>query len=145
MKIFKTKKIGFLSLFSFLIIFCGFFYSVSPVNALKSEIAWPQIPEASKQISINCVNGTCDLNPNFTLPDIVKYFFNFFIVLGGLAAFAMIVWGGVQYLTSAGNPTTTGLAKEKITSALIGLLLLLGSYLLIQVINPDLLVLSNPF
>ncbi len=85
--------------------------------------------------SIKCAQ---DLN------QIVAWFYYFIIGIAGLSAFVMLVWGGVQYLTSAGNPTATSDAKDRIKSALLGLLLILTSWLILQVINPDLTTLKLP-
>ncbi len=81
---------------------------------------------------------TFDLNVNQDLNQIVAWFYYFIIGIAGLSAFVMLVWGGVQYLTSAGNPTATGDARDRIKSALLGLLLILTSWLILQVINPSL-------
>lgn len=64
--------------------------------------------------------------------------------LVGLTALGAMIFGGVLYTTSAGNPSLQGDAKKRITSALIGLGLLLTSYLILYTINPDLVNLSNP-
>lgn len=56
----------------------------------------------------------------------------------GILATVMIVWGGVIYLTAGGTPERISTAKDYITSALAGLLLAFGSYLLLYTINPDL-------
>ena len=79
---------------------------------------------------------TLTLGTNLSL--IVAWFYYFIVGIAGLAAFVMLVWGGFQYLTSAGNPTAISDAKDKIKSALLGLLLILTSWLILQVINPDL-------
>lgn len=124
----------------FIAISSVFFYKAPPANALTAEIDWPQVPGITKQIT----NEDGSLNLDFTVADLVKYAYNFCVMIGGLAAFGMIVFGGVQYLTSSGSPAKTGEAKDKITSALLGLLLLLGSYILFNIINPDILILRNP-
>jgi len=75
---------------------------------------------------------------------LIAWFYYFIVGIAGLAAFVMLVWGGVQWLTSAGNPSKIGDAKDKINSALLGLLIILGSWLILQVINPDLITLNLP-
>jgi hypothetical protein len=49
-----------------------------------------------------------------------------------------IIFGGFQYITSAGDSTKVGQAKETITNALIALFLVLGSYTLFYFIDPEL-------
>lgn len=56
----------------------------------------------------------------------------------GIAAFLMIIIGGFMYITSAGNTASMGKAKDVITDAVIGLLLAMLSWLLLYIINPDL-------
>jgi Type IV secretion system pilin len=74
----------------------------------------------------------------------INNFYQFAILIGGLLAFAVIVYAGVKYMASAGNPTGQGDAKEWIWSALLGLLLLAGAYLVLTLINPDLKNLTLP-
>lgn len=82
------------------------------------------------------------LTLDMPLNQIVAWFYYFIIGVAGLAAFVMLVTGGVKYLTSAGNPSAIGDAKDQIKSALLGLLIILMSWLILQVINPDLTVLG---
>ena len=58
----------------------------------------------------------------------------------GLAVI-MVIWGGIEYITSASGEGKGG-GKEKITSAILGLLLALGSYIILNTINPELLTLK---
>lgn len=76
------------------------------------------------------------------LPDYVKYIFNFAIGIAGLVAFGCLIYGGVRHLTSAGDPSATGDAKDQIFAGLIGLVVILGSYLLLTTINPQLIVIN---
>lgn len=56
----------------------------------------------------------------------------------GIAAFMMIIIGGFMYITSAGNNSSMEKAKGVITDAIVGLLLAMLSWLLLYIINPDL-------
>jgi hypothetical protein len=58
----------------------------------------------------------------------------------GLAVI-MVIWGGIEYITSVASEGKSG-GKERITSAILGLLLALGSYIILNTINPDLLKLN---
>lgn len=74
----------------------------------------------------------------------VSGFYQFALMIGGVLAFGIIVYGGVKYMTSAGNPSGQSDAKEWIEAALLGLLLLAGAYFILDVINPQLLNLTLP-
>ncbi|MBI4426334.1 MAG: lytic transglycosylase domain-containing protein [Candidatus Kerfeldbacteria bacterium] len=50
----------------------------------------------------------------------------------------MMMWGGYHYIVSAGNPQKMNQGKEIISGAIIGLVLALTSFLLLQTINPAL-------
>ena len=65
-------------------------------------------------------------------------------MIAGLTAFGAIVYGGINYILSAGNVTNQQDAKDQITQAIVGLLLLLGAYLILYTINPSLVSLTNP-
>ncbi len=73
-----------------------------------------------------------------SFPDYIKAIYKFGIWTVGIAAMLMISVGGFMYLTSAGNTSKTGQAKEIITDAIIGVILALVSWLLLYTINPDL-------
>lgn len=64
--------------------------------------------------------------------------FAFGISLAGILAVAMIVIGGIQYMTAYGNSSAVENAKERITQALLGLLLAVAAWLILYTINPDL-------
>lgn len=61
-----------------------------------------------------------------------------------LLAMLMIVIGAIKYSTSGGDVGRIGDAKSQILSAIWGVALLLGAYLLLYTINPSLVSLKNP-
>src|SRR3989338_2493258 len=65
--------------------------------------------------------------------------------IGGMVALGIIIFGGVLYSASGGNPSRMDEAKKWIQHALFGLALLLSSYLLLNFINPDLTSLEEVF
>ncbi len=60
------------------------------------------------------------------------------LILVSLSAVLMLSIGGFLYMTSAGNTSRMGTAKEIIIDSLIGLVIALTAWLLLNVINPDL-------
>ncbi len=77
-----------------------------------------------------------------TLPDYVSGIYKFGIWTVGIAALFMLTVGGFVYMTSGGNTATLSRAKGYISDALIGLVLALLAYLILNVINPDLVNLN---
>jgi len=85
------------------------------------------------------------LGPNVpSAPVFIQWFFRFALGASGVIAFGVFVFGGVKYIASAGNPGAQGDAKQWIQGGIMGLLLLLGSVLLLTTINPDLTNLGAP-
>jgi hypothetical protein len=74
----------------------------------------------------------------------VANFYQFALLIGGILAFGAIVYGGVLHAVSAGNPSRQSEGKKWIWSALTGLLLLAGAYIVLYTINPNLLNLNLP-
>ena len=75
----------------------------------------------------------------------VSNFYGWSLGLGGLVALAIIIYGGVLYSASAGNPSRIEEAKTWIEHAIFGLILLLSSFLILNIINPDLTTLDEVF
>jgi len=78
------------------------------------------------------------------LGDYIKTIYIWVVGIGGLLASIMLIRGGFLYLTSAGSSQRVTDAKARIGGAILGLLLLLGSYTLLYTINPDLVQLRLP-
>jgi hypothetical protein len=74
----------------------------------------------------------------------VKSFYQYALFVSGLLAFGAIVYGGIKYAIARGNPSGETEARAWIWSALLGLLLLAGAYLILYTINPNLVNLSLP-
>lgn len=72
------------------------------------------------------------------IADMVNEFYQWALDIGTGVALGIVIYGGVLYILSVGNPSKQTEAKEWIKSAIYGLLLLLLSYLLLYTINPSL-------
>ncbi len=128
---------NFKTLIPLLIILIFLFLAAAPVLALELELTYPSFG------NIN-LNELAENEGGGMINDLIAWLYYAIITIAGLAAFFMIVTGGFQYLTSAGNPTSMGDAKDRIFNAVLGLILIFTSYLILQVINPDLLLLKLP-
>lgn len=54
-----------------------------------------------------------------------------FFIAGAFFVFYLIS-GGIKMMTSAGDPRSVGEAKQTITNALVGLVIVLGAYWIVQ-------------
>lgn len=71
--------------------------------------------------------------------EFVKDVMTFVIGISGGLAFLLMILGAFQMLTSAGNPDTLRAGRERLTSAVIGLLIVIFATLLLQIIGFDIL------
>lgn len=76
-----------------------------------------------------------DLN----LPELIGSFYQWALGIGGLIALGILIFAGILYTISPGNSSRQGDAKTWIGSALVGLVLLFGSYAILNTVNPDLM------
>lgn len=73
-----------------------------------------------------------------TLKDLEVVFsniLNIVFTLGGLVLFVLLLAGGIGFLTSGGNPEKVKKAGATLTSALIGFILLIGSWFILRLIG----------
>src|SRR3989344_7822495 len=131
-KLIKNKKIIFLILvFSFLIPYSLFLIPTPAQAQVKLETGLPNIP--GNQLPIGQ-----------ELPSYIKYLFIFGLGLITILALTQMIIGGITYILAAGNAAKVEEAKDMISQALLGIGILLISYLLLRTINPDLVNLRNP-
>lgn len=62
-------------------------------------------------------------------------FIGLLLVIGVIAFFFMLLWGAVSWIISGGDKAHIESAKARITSALIGLVLMLSTFAIIKLIE----------
>ncbi len=115
-------KINPITLF-FLIFFFLFFTE----GVFATEVDWPTSPLTGES-----------LGKDSEFHNFIRYLYGWAIGIGGLLTFVMIVWGGLEWMLSAGNPGKVVDARNRIQSAVLGLALLLSTFLILNTINPQL-------
>ncbi len=110
---------------------------------LVSALLLPNVCFADLRLNLEYPEfGGYKLEEDTNINEIIAWLYYFIISISGISAFAMLVKGGFMWLSSAGNPSALGEAKDIITSAILGLILILASFLILQVINPELTTLK---
>lgn len=107
----------------------------------------PAAASAAVDVSLPFLGGPYGLSNNTSSSSIAGYIANLYqfgIGISGILAVGMIVAGAILYSTSAGQGDKQKEGKEMITSALWGIVLLFGAYLILKTINPDLTSLREP-
>lgn len=121
--------LGYKKIFLFLLVWAGLFVGSTVLAGL---VNWPPSP----------ITGI-EMNATKELHELIGYIYEWGVALGGLALFIVLIIAGVQYLTSAGKPETMRAAKDRIQSGIIGLILLLSVWLILNTISPALVTLDK--
>lgn len=107
-------------------------------------IVCPATPESSGGIDFKGLSGAIpSLKPIFQagatsaskVGEIISTILPYVFVFAGLLLLFYLISGGFQMMTAAGNEKSLVQAKEKITNALIGFLILFISYWLVQILE----------
>ena len=94
---------------------------------------YPEPEDISLGVSIGGVETVQDLGTYINL------IYTYGLSIAGILVVVMIMIAGAMYIIGSrgGNTEEVTKAKERISNALIGLVLLLSSYLILSIINPD--------
>jgi len=88
-----------------------------------------------------CWGPTCEKNqdPLSSVGTLFGSSIKIFLIVGALIAFVYLLWAGVDWITSEGDKDKLAKARNKMTHALIGLIILFGVTALWQLIAGDIL------
>ncbi len=134
----KNKFTLIISLFVFLFFILSF-KIVYSADLIKFT---PQIPiPGPNSIPANSTigaaeNGTLKVD---LLNRYIKSLYDYLIIIAGILAAVVMMGGGVLWLTSGGNENRVTQAKDLIFGSVVGLILVFSSYLILNMVNPDLL------
>jgi hypothetical protein len=93
--------------------------------------------------AVGCIGGGSGDSTGGKLGDFIQSFLQIGIGAGGGIAFLLILFSGFQTMMSAGNPEKLHEAKELMTAAISGLLLIIFSVFLLKLIGVDILQLPG--
>ena len=143
MNIMKKKIVFFLIIFLFLFALADFSLAQCPPGLVEVEgkcvraleITYPKIAGEALTEQRIIKEG---------LPGYVKYIFTLAVGLIGFVIFGVLIYNGIKYLTSTGDPTKMSDARAGIFYAFLGGLLLVSSVLIFNTINPQLAIMELP-
>ncbi|KKS93029.1 MAG: hypothetical protein UV70_C0018G0006 [Parcubacteria group bacterium GW2011_GWA2_43_13] len=95
-------------------------------RSLGTESAVQKTLTGSKQYQIESGEGDGEAKVYTLIGNVIN------IVLGflGLIALILVIWSGVQWMTSGGNEDKTKEAKDRMKAGVIGLMIILGAAVL---------------
>lgn len=118
-------------------IVCYLLYGIHLAHAAEYKItqSLPCVPGADQS---NCITAAKTASQLGGIVGYAANLWSFGIAIGGILALASIVYGAIEWTVSAGNESKIGDAKDRITQAVIGLVLLFSAYTVLGFINPEL-------
>jgi len=79
--------------------------------------------------------GTVPALAGNTVGQVIEKFLPYIFAGAGALLFLYLLAGGFAYMTSGGDPKKTSAAQGQITNAIIGILLVLLAFVLVQVVG----------
>ncbi len=125
----------FASILCLLILSSFLFFECPSVSAETEQEVEIRYPEIDGQRPVTVDSGE--------LPGYINYIFQFLIIAAGIIAFGSLAYGGFLWMTSAGEPLKLQKSKSRIISSLVGLVIVLSSYIFLQRIDPTLIKLED--
>lgn len=158
----KVRKAFIFSLSTLILFALGYFsFSKAYAASLSPCSKWAYVfPTDSPRFGSNNTPIPTDnpeyINPDFTTrkcnevqtgignistdpQGFVKSIFTLVLGLSGGIALILIMVSGIRFMTSGGNPEGAKAAGEQLTSAIIGLLFIIFSFVILQIIGVDIL------
>lgn len=99
-------------------------------SALSGLLAYA--PVAFAQPQINDIEAGTGYATNFGT--MFNSLINVVMLVAALLVFAYMIWGGIEWITSGGDKGKAESARNKLTSAIIGLVIVAASYALITLV-----------
>lgn len=123
---------------------CAIPFTPAPTPQFKPIVPSLQIPIPTlKEFSPQDVKIIeTPKGPVVQVPFLAKYIvavYRYGVSIAFIVSIVMIMIAGFRWMTAGGNTSIIGQAKNMIASTIIGMILLLGSYILLNTVNPDLL------
>jgi hypothetical protein len=112
-------------------LFAGLFGAAVTLSAIFPEMSFAT-SLISPDDNIGAVAGAT--GGEGSLKDLVQVILNYFLAFLGFVATIMVIYGGILYVTSAGNEESVGKAKNILMYAVTGIVIILISFALINTV-----------
>jgi hypothetical protein len=118
-------------LFREFLIFAGILGVALTVSTMMAE---PSLATSMIDTSDNVGAVSAATGGEGSLKDLVKTILDYALTFLGFVCVVMVIYGGILYVTSAGNDDNAGKAKKILLYCAIGIILILVSYALVNTI-----------
>src|SRR2546430_2239950 len=93
------------------------------------------VPQAFAAIGVPCAGGTFSTLCNSSgrgFGDIVQFVINILFVIAVILAIIFLIWNGIRWILSGGDKARVEAARSGIIGALIGLVIALAAFILVN-------------
>lgn len=101
---------------------------------LINKLLVKTIYAADTEINITGRGGAADVE-GLTIGSFISAAIGAAFGIAGILVFAMLIWGGVSWVTSGGDKEKTESARNRITAALVGLAIIAASWAIIKLLE----------
>ncbi|MBX4205161.1 MAG: hypothetical protein KW788_03185 [Candidatus Doudnabacteria bacterium] len=101
-------------------------------------MAAPMVAGAQVRSVCSSAGGTgllCTFGGANTISGLILAVINIILALAGLIAVLVLIIGGFRYVTSFGNEEVTGQAKKMILNAILGIIIIILAFVIVQVVQ----------
>lgn len=94
-----------------------------------------QVTKLAQEINLVPDSGIAFTAGNLNITALIPKMVNLLFVIAVVVFFFMLVIGGIRWISSGGDKNQTDSARSQITSAIIGLVIVLSTYAIISLID----------
>jgi hypothetical protein len=144
----RIKKTAVFLVISLSLLLPTIILAADPPAPVEAQSLTEKISESSKnrELNLNIPVGDFDgtkINVDL-LGEYIKAWYDLLLGTVGIIATILIMWGGFKWLTSRGDSKQISDAQDIIWSAITGMILAFGSFLIISLVDPTLTDISMP-
>lgn len=91
---------------------------------------------ASTKVFAQAVGAVNQTGIPFTdLGNLIRNILAVLFFVAGLAAFIFLIIGGIQYITAGGDPKAAASARDRITGAIVGLIIVVAAFAIVLILE----------
>jgi len=120
------KKIDWKAVTQFLAISAIIVFPLITIQSSHAQLVDTFVNQCPADTGVRCSEGS--------IAAIFKLIINWALAIAFIAAVIMLIVGGFRYITSAGNTDSATKGKNAIVNALIGIVIIVLSYIIVQIV-----------
>lgn len=120
------QKLNWLNIAQFVVVMMVALSPVVVPHVAKAQLIQTFVNNCPADTGVRCSEGS--------IASIFHLIINWALAIAFIAAVIMLIYGGFRYITSAGNTETAATGKTAILNALIGIVIIVLSYIIVQIV-----------